>query len=105
MPLAAFFYGLCRFWLIDIRQPQDAADFELPEIGPSGLYVVIDEGRDRTADYDVLATSGEHVVVLDRIKLNSLRMLDSVEHITHQLGQWQRTQASASYERRYGPTR
>ena len=102
-PSQAMFYGLCRFWSIEIREPADVAEFELPTLS---LYVIIAaRSGDRTDDEDSLRSSGEHVVVLDRPKINILRLLEGADHLIQQLRTWEAAQQAASFERRYGPTR
>jgi hypothetical protein len=88
------FYGLCRWWGIQINRSAEIADFFLP--GKTGLYVIIDDTPDHPRDDDAefLRERDAPLVVLDAAKLNVLRNRGR-EDMARALDQWRHDQQHA----------
>lgn len=74
--LRALFYGLCRYWGIDIRQPDDPSDpsdFSLAGGMWRSYVVIVPEPAARQVEIAALLSYGNRVLVLNRDDIEDMR--------------------------------
>jgi hypothetical protein len=91
--LRALFYGLCSFWDIRVREPDDPSDpsdFTLPAPGGGrpAYVVVTPEPSGRQVEIASLLSCGNRVLVLDRDDLDNLRLASGREEAAEVISNW-----------------
>jgi hypothetical protein len=102
--LRAFFYGMCAFHEIDVRDPEDfgeaAADFYLAAPALSRFVLILPEPNDRPVEIAALRDHQVRFLLLDREDLDHLRTAGTRSAAVRQITYWIEYQTHCDVMRR-----
>jgi hypothetical protein len=99
--LRALFTGLCQYWGLDVRgpeDPKDPSDFSIN--GQVQIYVFISaDPADRREEIAEMRGYGNHVLVVDEKDVNQLRLAVGSTAAINIIAGWTTRGTHASWER------